>query len=180
VPERAITVSLKVKVLETIERTDHLVSLVPANRLEWRPELLPGLQPASEVGSLLGHLLDCMSGFCAAFHAAFPRELSDFGELRSMSVNQCCSPEKARRNIALYAARIERGFQCCADSDLNGKIQTVFVPQGEALLTILLGNLEHLINHKYQLFFYLKLVGLPVNSRDIYVWRGVSSQVSPR
>jgi hypothetical protein len=32
----------------------------------------------------------------------------------------------------------------------------VFVPQGEPLLTLLLGNLEHFINHKYQLFSYLK------------------------
>jgi hypothetical protein len=28
------------------------------------------------------------------------------------------------------------------------------------------------MNHKYQLFFYLKLAGLPVSSRDIYKWRG--------
>jgi hypothetical protein len=179
VPERAITTSVEEKVLETIERTDHLVSLVPANRLEWRPELLPGLPPANDLGHLMGHLLDCMSGFCAAFYAAFPSELSDFLELRSMSVNQSCSPEKARTNIALYLTRIERGFHCCADADLPRKIQTVWVPQGEALLTILLGNLEHLINHKYQLFFCLKVAGLSVDSRDIYAWRGVPRQVSP-
>ena len=28
-----------------------------------------------------------------------------------------------------------------------------------------------LVNHKYQLFFYLKLLGIPVTSRDIYQWR---------
>lgn len=173
-PERAITVTLEQKVRETMERTDHLVSLVPVNRLEWHPELLSGLPPASDLGHLLGHLLDCMSGFCAAFYAAFPSELPDFVELRSMSVNQSCLPEKTRTNIALYAARIERGFHCCADADLSRKIPTVFVPEGETLLTILLGNLEHLINHKYQLFFYLKLAGLSLDSRDIYVWRGVS------
>ena len=174
VPERAMTVALEQKVRETMERTDHLVSLVPVNRLEWHPELLSGLPPASDLGHLLGHLLDGMSGFCAAFYAAFPAELPDFVELRSMSVNQSCSPEKTRTNIALYAGRIERGFHCCADADLSRRIPTVFVPQGETLLTILLGNLEHLINHKYQLFFYLKLAGLSLDSRDIYVWRGVS------
>jgi len=51
-------------------------------------------------------------------------------------------------------------------------VPSVFVPQGEALVTLLLGNLEHLMNHKYQLFFYLKLLGIPVTSRDIYRWRG--------
>jgi hypothetical protein len=55
-------------------------------------------------------------------------------------------------------------------------IPSVFVPEGESLLTLLLGNLEHLINHKYQLFFYLKLLGLPVTSRDIYHWRGARAE----
>jgi len=35
-------------------------------------------------------------------------------------------------------------------------------------MTILLGNLEHFINHKYQLFFYLKLLGVRVTTRDLY------------
>jgi hypothetical protein len=32
----------------------------------------------------------------------------------------------------------------------------------------LLANLEHFINHKYQLFFYLKLLGVSVDTRDLY------------
>jgi hypothetical protein len=171
-PERVLVISVKDKVLETIERTDHLVSLVPAGRLTWHPEAPSGQPPANDLGHLLGHLLDCMAGFCAAFYAAFPLELADFLEYRSLPVNQSCSPEKARASIKLYAGPIERGFGCCTDADLARKIQTVFVPQGETLLTILLGNLEHLVNHKYQLFFHLKLAGVPVNSRDIYKWRG--------
>ena len=45
-------------------------------------------------------------------------------------------------------------------------------PEGEALLTLLLGNLEHFINHQYQLFAYLKMLGVPLGTRDLYVWRG--------
>lgn len=170
--ERAIVDSMKEKVLETVERTEHLVSLVPANCLEWRPELPSNLPKGNDLGHVLGHLLDCLSGFCAAFYAAFPAELADLVELRSIPVNESCRPEEAERKIKLYAAHIARGFQCCRDADLPRRLQTVFVPEGETLMTILLGNLEHLINHKYQLFLYLKLAGLPVNSRDIYKWRG--------
>jgi len=36
----------------------------------------------------------------------------------------------------------------------------------------MLGNLEHLINHKHQLFTYLKLMGESVGSRDLYRFRG--------
>ncbi len=45
-------------------------------------------------------------------------------------------------------------------------------------MTLLLGNLEHLLNHKYQLFFYLKLLGVPVNSSDLYRFRGDRSPAS--
>jgi DinB superfamily len=160
------------KVLESIERTEHLVSLVPANRLEWAPQFPDGLAKASDLGHLLGHLLDCLAGFCAAFYAAFPVELADFTKIRSIPVNECCGPEEANQKIEIYRAHVQRGFRQCTDADLMRKIATVFVPNGEALMTILLGNLEHLINHKYQLFLYLKLSGSPVSSRDLYTWRG--------
>jgi hypothetical protein len=176
--ERSLTLSLKEKVLETLERTDHLVSLVPIDRLDWRLEVPSMVPPPGDLGHIQGHLLDCMAGFCAAFYAAFPVQLADFLEHRSRTVNQSCSPEEARANIKFYTGLFERGFDCCVDADLARKIQTVFVPEGETLLTILLGNLEHLMNHKYQLFFYLKLVGLPVNSRDIYKWRGAPEKTS--
>ena len=171
-PQRAIVHSVEEKVLETIERTLHLVALVPANRLEWRPESPANLPAGNDLGHLLGHLLDCLAGFCAALYAAFPAELADLGDLRSLPVNQFCEAEEAQTKMKLYIAAIERGFRSCADADLARRIQTVFTPEGETLMTILLGNLEHLINHKYQLFFYLKLAGVPVVSRDLYKWRG--------
>jgi hypothetical protein len=51
-------------------------------------------------------------------------------------------------------------------------IPTVFVPSGEAVLTLLLGNLEHVTNHKHQLFLYLKMLGVSVTTADLYAWRG--------
>jgi hypothetical protein len=165
--------SLENKVSETIERTDHLVELVPVDGLTWRPELPHGQPTASDLGHLLGHLLDCLAGFCAAFYAAHPSELSDFASLRLLPVNHACLPKEARKQMKIYADHIHRGFQQSTDRDLARRIPTVFVPEGETLLSLLLGNLEHLINHKYQLFFYLRLAGLAVSSKDIYAWRGV-------
>jgi hypothetical protein len=39
-------------------------------------------------------------------------------------------------------------------------------------MTVMLGNLEHYINHKHQLFFYLKLLGVKVGTPDLYHFRG--------
>jgi hypothetical protein len=161
------------KVMETIERTEHLVSLVPANLLEWRPELPSSMPEPSDLRHVLGHLLGCLSGFCAAFYRAFPAELADFPGLRATAVAEPWSPVEARQKMELYAAQIQRGFECCTDQELSTRIPTIFVPEGQTLLTVLLGNLEHLINHKYQLFIYLKLAGVNVASRDIYKWRDI-------
>jgi DinB superfamily len=168
--------SLAEKVMETVERTEHLVSLVPAGSLEWRPELPSGMPVVEDFGHLLGHLLDCLAGFCAAFYRAFPVELADFQELRAMAVIACRSPMEALEKIKRYEAQIRRGIQCCSDEDLARKIETVFVPEGQTLMAVLLGNLEHLINHKYQLFFHLKLAGVRVGSADIYKWRSTPGE----
>jgi hypothetical protein len=179
-PERVIVGAIAEKVFEAVERTEHLASLVPADRLEWRPDLPSHLPAANDLGHALGHLLDCLSGFCAVFQVAFPTELADFAKLRSLPVNQFCTAEEARRSIQMYAGHIERGFRCCSDVDLGRRIATVFVPEGETLMTLLLGNLEHLLNHKYQVFLYLKLAGVAVGSRDVYRFRGADGDEAMR
>jgi len=169
--DREIVESLFGKVREAIERTDHLVSLLPPGAASWRPELPPG-QAAADAGHLLGHLLDCLGGFCACFERAYPDAFPEGAALRDLAVNHSLDPAAARERMRAYRQAIERGFARCTDGDLARRVATVFVPEGEPLATLLLGNLEHLLNHKYQLFFYLKLLGVDVGSRDLYQFRG--------
>jgi len=164
-----IVESIQLKLREQIERTEHLIRLLPPDKIGWDPQLIQG---STDVGHLLGHLLDCMAGFCAVFHAAFPHRLGHFLELRTLPVNHFCRPEEALIRIRQYAANIEQGFDLCTDDYLARVVPSLFVPDGEPLATLLLGNLEHLINHKYQLFLYLKLLGVSLTSSDIYQWRG--------
>jgi hypothetical protein len=155
--------SIFVKLEEQIERTEHLITLIPPDKLEWRPH------PNSvRVCDLLGHLLECLAGFCATLYALNPEALVHFSRLRELRVNHCCGIEEATIRIAEYRNHIAEGIDLVLDEDLSRCIPTVFVPEGEAVLTLLLGNLEHLINHKYQLFSYLKLLGVDVGTRDLY------------
>ena len=144
------------KIDEQVERTSHLIGLVPGGRWDWRPR--PG---DWTTGELIGHLLDCISGFCAVLVAAEPQRLAHFGKLR-----------EAPPAMELYRAYIEEGLGLLTDGDLARRVPTVFVAQGETVLTLLLGNLEHLINHKHQLFGYLKQMGVAVGTADLYRLRG--------
>jgi hypothetical protein len=160
--------SLLAKIHEQIEGTEHLIGLLPADSLDWAPAI-PGAWP---VGILLGHLLDCMAGFCAVLSAFEPQRLAHFVSLRELPVNHPCTPSEASLRIVTYSAHIDEGFTLLRDQDLGQQIPTVFVQHGESLLTLLLGNLEHLVNHKHQLFTYLKLLGVSVTTPDLYRFRG--------
>ena len=155
--------ALLAKIEEQIERTDHLIAALPENRLDWNPNFT-GAWPVST-------LLECLAGICAVLWSAAPERLAHFTELRRLPVNHHCGRDEARERIAIYSARIREGLSVTSDQDLGKLLPTVFVSEGESVATLLLGNLEHLINHKHQLFTYLKLMGVSVSSRDLYRFR---------
>jgi len=159
------------KIYEQLERTQHLVCLVPIGTLPWRPPFSGASFP---LGMLLGHLLDCMAGLCAVLERAKPERLRHLRDLKSLPVNHSCSIEEARERIPVYVRAIEEGFAALEDAELLEMVPTVFVPEGEAVFTLLVGNLEHLINHKHQLFCYLKLLGVKLNTSDLYCLRGTA------
>lgn len=161
-----LVLALQKKFHQNVERTQHLISLIPEGKLQWHPE--GSEDQYADIGHLLGHLLCCMGGFCAVMHRAFPEALKHIADLRSLEVNHFCKPEEALERIRLYASHIDQGFHLSNDTDLERILPTIFVPEGEPMLTLLLNNLEHLISHKYQLFFYLKLLGVEVGTKDIY------------
>lgn len=155
------------KIREQIERTDHLIGLLSPEQLNWAPEI----SGAWSTDRILGHLLDCLAGICAVLVAARPEQLAYFHRLRDNRVNCPHAAQEARDGLAFYQKHIEAGFDLIEDSDLAKPLPTVFVKSGELVLTLLLGNLEHVINHKHQLFMYMKLMGTDVTSQDLYQFR---------
>lgn len=151
------------KLEEQIERTLHLITLIPSDKLEWNPQA-----NSLRVCDLLGHVLECLAGFCATLYAVNSEQLAGFERLRELPVNHCCGVEEARERILDYRMHIREGFSLLGEDDLTRTIPTVFVPEGEPVTTLLLANFEHLMNHKYQLFFYLKLLAVGVTTSDLY------------
>lgn len=165
---RRLCTALLAKIDEQIERTQHLIKLVPPGGEEWRS----GETGNWPLGVLLGHLLESLAGFCAVLRGMEPERLAHLAELRREPVNHFCFCGEAADRIPVYQARIAEGFALLNDARLATPVPTIFVEDGEPVLTLLLGNLEHLINHKHQLFTYLKQMGVAVSTRDLYRLRG--------
>ena len=151
------------KLAEQVERAEHLLELLPPDKTEWRP-----VPDAMRACDLLGHLLECLAGFCATLYVVDKEKLAHFAGLRGLEVDHCCGIEEARSRMRDYMARIEEGFTVLSDKALAMNVPTVFAAEGETILSLLLANLEHFINHKYQLFFYLKMMGVRVGTDDLY------------
>jgi hypothetical protein len=156
--------SLLLKIEEQIERSAHLADLLPDEARQL---------PLSEfdhwtAGDLLGHLIACMAGFCAALYAADKERLAHFQSLRQLPKIPSMYPRQFRARAEIFSAHIREAFGLFDDAALSLVIPTVFVPSGQTLMTLLLGNLEHLINHKRQLFEFLKRQKIAVGTADLY------------
>ena len=166
--KRGICTTFLAKLDDQLERLEHLISLVPVTELDWAPQI----PRAFTVSVLLGHVLECLAGFCAVLYAANPKHLGHFLELKKLPANQPLDPANAALHLATYRTAIHKGFTLLSDADLERELPTVFVPDGEPLISLLLINYEHLASHKYQLFLYLRMLGREVSSRDLYHFSG--------
>ncbi len=158
------------KIDEQIDRAAHLSALIPDGGADLAS---PGESNLDDLlGDQLAHLLDCMSGFCAVLYAAEPERLAHFQQLRELPVNRRIGLAEFRAHLEIYKARIAEGFALLEDSDLARNIATVFSPAGASLVSLLLGNLEHVITHKRELFESLRRMGVSLGTSDLYVFFG--------
>lgn len=167
------------KLDEQVTLLSGIVRRLPEGQTHFTPELPPDTFPAPKcLGAVLGHLLQCLAGFVAVLYAAHPQRLAHLLELKRRPVNHVCERDEALARIEEYRDSIRAGFLLLGDEDLACKLPTVFAPEGEAVLTLLLGNFEHLVNHKHELFFYARLLGIPLTSRDLYRFRDLPGEAA--
>jgi hypothetical protein len=161
--------SLAEKIVEQVDLTLDLLALLPPGARDWQPAASG--RPLWTAAELLPHLVESTAGFLAVLVRLRPEELGYFVRYRDLPLPSGC--EGVCERLREYRAGIERGMAMLRDSDLVRRVPTVFVPAGDSVLTLLLGNLEHLINHKHQLFLYLRMMGVEAGTAQLYRLRGL-------
>jgi hypothetical protein len=117
--------------------------------------------------------MECATGIAATLYAAKPEELGHLLGLKRLTGNQHVGIAAAKEGLHTFQESLREAYSHLADHDLARLISTVFVPQGESVLTLMLINYEHLASHKYQLFLWLRMAGVKVESRDLYHFSGL-------
>ena len=156
---------LAARILEDAALTAEMLGLAPPGSEDWRPPGWPATQgdPPFSMGRLEAHLVESMGGICACLYKLHPEEMAGFAWLKDGAAAM-----PARDAMADLQAAARAGFELVTDADLMRNLPTVFAPEGEPALAVLLVNWKHLLHHAHQLFVYLKVLGVAVDTQRLY------------
>ncbi len=151
-------------VLQAFKPAEVLIKLVPGDKLEWRPQ--PNFM---SLGQLICHLstgvgteMGCMISGKWPFTPEQAVEMMKLENLPSCDAAEALAKlEKDKATLREVLAGLSE------DAFANQRVSTPWGWQGK-LETLAILFREHFTNHKMQLFTYLKLLGLPVDTSTLY------------
>jgi hypothetical protein len=144
--------------VDSFRPAESLIKMVPADKLDWKPG------PAfMSLGQLIYHL---SAGIGTELRMLIADSWPDHGEMESNMPS--CSVQEALERLEKDKSTIREVLSEVSEEDFANKI--VSVPWGwkSPLERMALDFRDHFINHKMQLFTYLKLLGFPVNTNTLY------------
>ena len=141
-----------------------LIGMVPADKLEWRPG-----PKFMSLGQLINHLTEPLGeGLRCLITNQWPFTPEQMEEGMKLENIPSCNVEQALERLGKDQAVLREVLDGLTEEDFAQ--MTVSTPWGwkGKLESMALSFREHFTNHKMQLFLYLKLLGLPVNTETLY------------
>ncbi|MBI9073214.1 MAG: DinB family protein [Melioribacteraceae bacterium] len=155
--------------------TEKLMDMVDSDKLDWKPS---NENNWMTVAQLLKHLSESCGaafkgfvtgdwGFPEGFDPSTisPEEMMPPAE----KMGKVESVEEAKKLLATDKQLAFDILAECSDDRLENEISKAFWDEAEPVLGYrLLEMVDHIKQHKGQLFYYLKLIGKPVNTGDLW------------
>ncbi len=150
-------------VLQSIQPAEKMIAMIPADKLNWQPG-----PTFMSIGQVIFHLSDGIGGGLETLLSGKwpPMEEMEVGmKLENMP---SCGVQEALSKLEKDKAILRATLDGVSEDDFTNRV--VSVPWGwKAKFEIMsVAFLGHFNNHKMQLFSYLKLLGLPVNTESLY------------
>jgi len=151
-------------VMEAFRPSETLIRMVPADKLDWRPG-----PTFMSLGQLIHHLSEPIGGGLRCLVTnQWPFTPEQMEESMKLENLPSCSVETALERLEKDKAILREVLDSLSEEDFAQKpVSTPWGWKGKLESVAILFR-EHFTNHKMQLFTYLKLLGLPVNTATLY------------
>jgi hypothetical protein len=150
-------------VVDAYRPAKSLIEMVPADKLGWAPGA-----KFMTLGQLIFHLSPGLGDGIRSLHTGqWPTEEEMIKEMKQENLPSCGVAE-ALKKLEGDKAVLREALAAVSERDFSDKVVSVpWSMKGKFEILALL-FLEHFTNHKMQLFTYLKLLDLPVNTQTLY------------
>lgn len=152
-------------VLEAYRPAESLLRMVPQDKLEWRPG-----PKFMSLGQLIYHLGDGVGlPLCCLLTNDWPSQGEEqMTEQMKLENLPACNVEEGLKKLEQDKGILREALAGVSEADFSQKV--VSAPWGTQgkIERMAIDFRDHFINHKMQLFTYLKLLGLPVDTQTLY------------
>ena len=150
-------------VMHAFKPANTLVKMVPADKLDWRPG-----PKFMTLGQLIYHLSAGVGEGIQLLHTGQWPSMEEMMKEMKQENLPSCGVEEALKKLETDKQVLRAALDEVSEADFTGRV--VSVPwgfQGKFEL-LAFSFLEHFTNHKMQLFTYLKLLNLPIDTQTLY------------
>jgi hypothetical protein len=150
-------------VMQAFRPAKTLIGMVPADKLGWQPG-----PKFMTLGQLICHLsLGVGDGIRLLHTGEWPTDEEMLTGMKQENLPSC-GVEEALAKLEADKKTLGEALAAVSEQDFANKV--VSVPWGwkGKMEVLALSFLEHFTNHKMQLFLYLKMLDLPVNTQTLY------------
>jgi len=150
-------------VLQSVGPAEKLIGMVPADKLDWKPG-----PTFMSIGQVLFHLSDGLGGGLESVVSGKWPSMEEMEAGMKLENMPSCRVQEALGKLEKDKTILRATLDGISEDAFTNRV--VSVPWGwKAKFEIIsVAFLGHFNNHKMQLFTYLKLLGLPVNTETLY------------
>jgi len=150
-------------VMENYEPAEKLISMVPADKLNWKPG-----PTFMSFGQVLSHLSDGLGGGLESLVSGNWPSMEEMEKGMKLENLPSCSSQEALERLEKDKKVLRQVLDGMSEADFTSKVFSVPWGWKAKMERMGISFLGHFTNHKMQLFTYLKLLGLPVDTQTLY------------
>lgn len=150
-------------VMQSVRPAEKLIGMAPTDQLTWKPG-----PTFMSVGQVIFHLSDGLGvGLETMLSGKWPPMEEMDAAMKLENMPSCGVPEALDR-LAKDSQVLRATIDGLSEEDFTNRVVSVPWGMTAKVEIMVLSFLYHFNNHKMQLFLYLKLLGLPVNTGTLY------------